>query len=123
MTAYLTRRHLSRRTVLRGVGASVALPLLASMLPAGTARGATPRARFACIYIPHGAIMRQWTPVDSPDLKLSPILRSLEPFRDRTNVVSGLTLPLAYGEDASAGANHTRSSAVWLTCARPETGA
>ena len=123
MSAYLTRRHLSRRTVLRGVGASVALPLLASMLPAGTARGATPRARFACIYIPHGAIMRQWTPVDSPDLQLSPILRSLEPFRNRTNVVSGLTLPLAYGEDASAGANHTRSSAVWLTCARPETGA
>jgi hypothetical protein len=56
-------------------------------------------------------------------LELSPTLRSLEPYRDRLNVVSGLRLPLAYGEDASAGANHTRSSAVWLTCARPETGA
>jgi hypothetical protein len=123
MSASLGRRHLTRRTVLRGVGASVALPLLASMLPAGTARGATPRTRFACVYIPHGAVMRQWTPPDEPGLALTPILRSLEPFRERVNVVSGLTLPLAYGEDASAGANHTRSSAVWLTCARPETGA
>ena len=121
---FLTRRHLSRRVVLRGAGAAIALPLLSSMLPAGRASAATPRARFACIYIPHGAVMRQWTPAtDGAGFELPPILRSLEPFRDRLNVVSDLTLPLAYGDDASAGANHTRSSAVWLTCARPETGA
>ena len=121
---FLTRRHLSRRAVLRGAGATIALPFLSSMLPAGTARGATPRSRFACIYIPHGAVMSRWTPPgDGPAFTLSPILRSLEPFRERLNVVSELTLPLAYGEDASAGANHTRSSAVWLTCARPEAGA
>jgi Protein of unknown function (DUF1552) len=123
VSAYRVRRHLSRRAVLRGAGATIALPLLSAMLPAGTARAATPRSRFACIYIPHGAVMRQWTPADGPRLELTPILRSLEPFRDRLVVVSDLTLPLAYGEDASAGANHTRSSAVWLTCARPETGA
>jgi Protein of unknown function (DUF1552) len=123
VSAYLARRPLSRRAVLRGAGATIALPLLSAMLPGGTARAATPRPRFACIYIPHGAVMRQWTPADGPRLELAPILRSLEPFRDRLNVVSELTLPLAYGEDASAGANHTRSSAVWLTCARPETGA
>ena len=124
MSAYLGRRHLSRRTVLRGAGAAIALPLLASMLPAGTARAAGPRPRFACIYIPHGAVMRLWTPAsDGVGFELPPILRSLEPFRDRLNVVSDLTLPLAYGEDASAGANHTRSSAVWITCARPETSA
>ena len=123
MSAYLSRRTLSRRAVLRGGGATIALPLLSAMVPAVTASAATPRARFACIYIPHGAIMRQWTPADGPGLALTPILRSLEPFRDRLNVVSDLKLPLAYGEDASAGANHTRSSAVWLTCARPETGA
>jgi hypothetical protein len=121
---FLTRRHVSRRAVLRGAGATLALPLLSSMLPAGTARAATPRPRFACIYIPHGAVMSRWTPAgDGLGLELPPILRSLEPFRERLNVVSDLTLPLAYGEDASAGANHTRSSAVWLTCARPETGA
>jgi hypothetical protein len=124
MSAYLGRRYLSRRTVLRGAGAAIALPLLASMLPAGTARAAAPRSRFACIYIPHGAVMRLWTPAtDGVGFELPPILRSLEPFRDRLNVVSDLTLPLAYGEDASAGANHTRSSAVWITCARPETSA
>jgi hypothetical protein len=121
---YLTRRHLSRRAVLRGAGATLALPLLHSMLPAGAASAATPRSRFGCIYIPHGAVMSRWTPGgDAPRLELPPTLRSLEPFRERLNVVSDLTLPLAYGEDASAGANHTRSSAVWLTCARPETGA
>jgi hypothetical protein len=121
---FLTRRRLSRRAVLRGAGATIALPLLSSMMPAGTARGATPRARFAGIYIPHGAVMSRFTPAgDGPGGELSPILRSLEPFRARLNVVSDLTLPLAYGEDASAGANHTRSSAVWLTCARPESGA
>jgi hypothetical protein len=124
MSAYLARRHLSRRTVLRGAGATIALPLLSAMLPAGTARAATPRSRFACIYVPHGAVMRQWTPAaEGAGFELPPILRSLEPFRDRLVVVSDLTLPLAYGEDASAGANHTRSSAVWLTCARPEPGA
>jgi hypothetical protein len=123
VSGYLARRALSRRTLLRGAGVGIALPLLSAMLPARTARAATPRSRFACIYIPHGAVMRQWTPADGPGLTLSPVLRALEPFRDRLNVVSDLTLPLAYGEDASAGANHTRSSAVWLTCARPETGA
>ena len=121
---YLTGRHLSRRTVLRGAGATLALPLLQSMLPAGRAAAATPRSRFACIYIPHGAIMSRWTPAATARRSSSrrSCARSSR-YRDRLNVVSDLTLPLAYGEDASAGANHTRSSAVWLTCARPETGA
>ncbi|MDY6984499.1 MAG: DUF1552 domain-containing protein, partial [Pseudomonadota bacterium] len=51
-----------------------------------------------------------------------PTLASLEPFRERLNIVSDMTLPFAYGSDASAGANHARSSQVWLTCAEPETG-
>jgi hypothetical protein len=124
VSAYLARRHLSRRAVLRGTGATIALPLLSAMLPASPAHAATPRSRFACIYIPHGAVMRQWTPAtEGTDFELPPILRSLEPFRSQLVVVSDLTLPLAYGEDASAGANHTRSSAVWITCAKPDTGA
>jgi hypothetical protein len=94
------------------------------MLPAGRASAATPRARLACIYIPHGAIMSRWTPTqDGAAFELPATLRALEPYRERINVVSDLRLPLAYGEDASAGANHTRSSAVWITGARPETGA
>jgi len=119
-----TGRALSRRTLLRGAGATIALPFLSAMLPAGRASAATPRSRFGCIYIPHGAVMRQWVAAaDGQGLELGPILRSLEPFRAQLNVVSDLTLPLAYGEDASAGANHTRSSAVWITCAKPDTSA
>ncbi len=74
----LTKKHLSRRTLLRGAGATLALPLLEAMIPAGTARAvsasgspaaitsaagaATPLARLACIYVPHGAVMNRWTP-------------------------------------------------------------
>jgi hypothetical protein len=124
---YLTRRHLSRRALLRGAGAALALPFLESMLPTGAARAASsapPRPRLAFIYVPHGAVMSRWMPgkvgtgFDFPE-----ILQPLEPFRERVNVVSGLTLPLAYGQDASAGANHTRSSAVWLSGASPGVGA
>lgn len=121
---FLTKRHLSRRAVLRGAGATIALPLLESMIPAGAARAApVPQSRFACIYIPHGAVMSRWTPAsDGTGFEIPPTLASLEPFRDRLNVISDLTLPLAYGKDTSAGANHTRSSAVWITCAQPATG-
>ena len=62
---YLTKKHLSRRTLLRGAGAAIALPLLESMLPAGlrsAAAAGAPRARLACIYIPHGCIMSRWVP-------------------------------------------------------------
>jgi hypothetical protein len=123
---YLTKRHLSRRALLRGAGAALALPLLESMIPAGTLRAApasVPRARLACIYIPHGAVMSKWTPAtDGTGWEFPEILEPLEPLRERVNVISGLTLPLAYGQDASAGANHTRSSAVFLSGASPGVG-
>jgi hypothetical protein len=123
---FLTGRHVSRRAMLRGAGAAVALPLLESMVPAGVARAANaePRLRFAAIYVPHGAVMSRWTPAqEGVDFVFTDILKPLEPFRDSLNIVSGLTLPLAYGQDASAGANHTRSSAVFLTGAAPGVGA
>ena len=122
---YLTKRHLSRRALLRGTGAVLALPLLESMIPAGVARAAVakPRTRLACVYVPHGAVMSQWTPAQvGTGFDFPEILKPLEPFRERVNVISGLMLPLAYGQDASAGANHTRSSAVYLTGAKPGTG-
>ncbi len=123
---FLTKRHLSRRALLRGAGAMVALPFLESMIPAGAARaaGATPRARLACVYVPHGAVMSHWTPTqDGTQFEFPEILKPLEPFRNHVNVVSGLTLPSADGKDSSAGANHTRSSAVFLTGAVPQDGA
>jgi hypothetical protein len=120
----LTNRPMSRRSLLRGAGAAIALPWLESMLPSRALRAAElPATRLACIYVPHGAVMRHWTPSgESRELELSPTLRSLEPFRDRLNVISDTRLPNAYGDDASAGANHVRSSAVWLTAVKPGPG-
>jgi len=68
--------------------------------------------------------MEKWTPTKmGSDFAFTEILKPLETFRDKVNVISGLSLPLAYGNDATAGANHTRSSAVFLSCAAPGTGA
>lgn len=121
---FISKKHLSRRMLLRSAGTVLALPLLESMLPAATARAATlPRSRLACLYMAHGAVMNQWMPkTDGTAFEFSPSLKSLEPFRDKVNIISDMTLPLAYGADASAGANHTRSSSVWLTCTAPGTG-
>lgn len=124
---FITKKHLSRRQVLKGTGATMALPLLDAMIPAATANertatGAT--TRLASIYFPHGAIMDKWTPPEvGKDFTFTPILEPLSPFRNELNVISGLSLPLAYGNDASAAANHTRSSAVFLSGALPGTGA
>ena len=97
---YLTGKHLSRRALLRGAGVALALPLLESMIPAGVrsaAAAGAPRSRLACIYIPHGCIMNRWVPpAGASTLEFQPILKSLEPYRDRLNVVSGLRLTSAY---------------------------
>jgi len=122
---FLTGKHLSRRQLLRGAGATIALPLLDAMIPAGVLAQdlATPRSRLACIYIAHGAVMKYWTPAtDGTGFEFPTTLKSLEPFRERLNVVSDTRLPAAYGDDASAGANHTRSSQTWLTNMPPGTG-
>ena len=123
---YLTKKHLSRRKLIRGAGATLALPLLESMVPAGLARAdelGTPRSRLACIYIPHGAVRKNWQPSSvGKNFELSPTLKSLEPFRDRITIISGLALPIAYEGDPSAGAHHNRSSRCWLTCVAPGTG-
>lgn len=90
---FVTRMSLPRRTFLKGVGAAIALPFLDSMLPAFTAQAA-PVRRFGAIYVPHGAMMDQWTPVGAgAGFEFSPILRPLEPFRDRISVISNLSGP------------------------------
>jgi hypothetical protein len=123
----LRKAHLSRRTLLRGAGTTLALPLLESMFPAATAwaqSSAAPPTRLSCIYIPHGAVMDRWTPTtEGTGFEFKQILEPIAPFRERINVISDFSLPLAYGTDASAGANHTRSSAVWLAGAKPTSGA
>ena len=121
---FLTKKHLSRRHILRGTGSVIALPLLQSMIPAVSAKQQpSASARLACVYIAHGAVMKYWTPTtEGRGFEFPQTLKSLEPFRDRLNVISDMTLPFAYGEDASAGANHSRSSSVWLTNVAPGTG-
>ena len=127
---FITKKHVSRRTFLRGTGAMIALPFLDSMAPAQTPvrnTAATPKTRFASIYVPHGATMDKWTPAtEGTGFGFTEILKPLEPFRDHVNVISGLAHPYvagAGGADVSAGANHTRAAAVFLTGAIPERGA
>ena len=127
---FIFRKHLSRRTFLRGTGAAVALPFLDAMAPAQTPvrrTAATPKPRFACFYVPHGATMDKWTPATTgTGFEFTEILKPLENFRDHVNIVSGLAHPYvagAGGADVSAGANHTRAAAVFLTGAVPERGA
>jgi hypothetical protein len=126
---FIFKKHLSRRTFLRGSGALVALPFLDAMAPAQTPvsrTAAAPKTRFTCFYVPHGATMDKWTPSTAgTGFEFTEILKPLEPFRDRVNIVSGLAHPYvagAGGADVSAGANHTRAAAVFLTGAVPERG-
>jgi hypothetical protein len=88
---FITKTALARRTFLRGMGATVALPLLDAMVPAMTALAQTPakaKMRFGAIYIPHGAILDQWTPATTgAGFELSPSLKPLEPVKDKLVVI------------------------------------
>jgi len=114
----ITRLALPRRTFLRGMGATLALPLLDAMIPALTAVAKTeakPVPRIGFIYTPNGVIQSQWTPAaDGRAFEFSPILRPLEPFRKDVLVVSGL----AHRQAESFGdgnADHHRATAAWLS--------
>jgi hypothetical protein len=116
---YITKKHLPRRTFLKGVGVTLALPLLESMIPARTllaqtAAKVTPRLGF--IYVPHGAIMDKWTPASvGGGFEFSPILKPIEPFKDYVNVVSGLG-----HKAADTTAVHSLSPTTWLSGVRPK---
>jgi hypothetical protein len=114
----ITKMALPRRTFLRGVGATLALPLLDAMVPALTAAAKTPASpvpRIGFIYTPNGVIQAQWTPArEGAGFALSPILEPLAPFRDQVVVVSGL----AHRQAESFGdgnADHHRATAAWLS--------
>jgi len=114
----ILKKHLSRRTVLRGIGASVALPLLDAMIPAGTAlakTAAAPKPRMAFIYFPHGAVMDKWTPKTEGTLgDLPPILKPLDPYKKYLTVVSGLE-----NKSAVAAPVHAITPGTWLSCVPP----
>jgi hypothetical protein len=128
----ITKRHLSRRTVLRGLGVSLGLPLLDSMVPAQTPihkTAAVPRTRLACIEMVHGAAgstgegtnKHYWAPEKTgKDFEWSQSLEPLSKFRDYVTIVSDTDLhPATAWAAAEEGADHFRSSAVYLTAAHP----
>jgi hypothetical protein len=120
----ITKMALPRRTFLRGLGVTVALPLLDAMVPALTAASKTaaaPVRRLGFVYIPNGAIMDQWTPAaEGKAFEFSPILKSLEAHRDRLVVVSNLASRPAEAAEGEGSGDHARASAVWLTGVHPK---
>jgi len=126
---FITKKHISRRAVLKGAGVALGLPFLDAMVPAGTAlaqTAASPKLRMGFFYLAHGAVMfntshgpamDKWTPSGSgADFKLSPILSSLEPYKKYMSSFGNL-------ENAStAGSVHSFTPSTWLSCTRPDTG-
>jgi hypothetical protein len=116
---FLTKKHLSRRTVLKGAGAAVALPLLDAMIPAHTAFGQTAAAvkpRLGFVYFPHGAVQQFWTPKGTgKDFQFSPILKPLESMRDYVTVVSGLR-----NKPGESSNPHGIIESTWLVCKSPD---
>jgi len=116
---FITKKSLPRRTFLRGMGATLALPLLDSMIPARTLLAQTaakPLPRLGFVYVPHGAIMDKWMPASvGAGFEYTPILKPLEPFRDYVNVVSGLG-----HKAADTTAVHSLSPTTWLSGVRPK---
>jgi len=123
--AFISKKHLSRRTFLQGAGVTIALPFLESMVPAATPlrqTAAAARTRFGAIYFPHGATMYKWTPeAEGTNFEFSEILQPLKPFRDQINIISDMSHPAAYG-GGSATSNHTRSAAAFLSGANARIG-
>ena len=112
---FVAKKALQRRTFLRGIGATVALPLLDAMVPALSAKSVKPTPRLGFIYIANGVIQNQWIPTATGRaFELSPILKPLEPLRNYVNILSGLSHLQADTFGDGTG-DHPRSSAVWLT--------
>src|ERR1051326_3040769 len=114
MSTFTTRTAMPRRTFLRGVGATLALPLLDAMIPAmaGPAKAAAPVRRLGYLFMPMGADMSRWTPPGAEKLnELSFILSSLEAVKEHVSVITNLEVRNAYP------GTHATSNAAFLSCA------
>ncbi len=129
MAKFLTKKHLSRRTLLRGGGVALALPFLDAMVPASTALAqveAMPKKRAGFFYLPHGTIMNNtpfgkdvdhWTSTGSGDsFQLGKMMASLEPYKNYVTTFENIE------NNAALGSVHTYNPATWLSCVRPGEG-
>jgi hypothetical protein len=114
---FITKKHLTRRTMLRGVGTAMALPLLDAMIPAHTALAqtaakATPHLGF--IYFPHGAVQNRWTPTGEGNIaEFGDILKPLDKYKAMTTVFSNID------NQAAVGPVHALAPGTWLSCVHP----
>lgn len=116
---FISKKHLSRRTLLRGAGAGFALPLLDAMIPASTALAQTPAQsapRMGFIFFPHGAVMDKWSPAGTgSDFEMPYILSPVADYRDKMTIVSGLRNKPAESSDP-----HGIVAGTWLRCVNPK---
>jgi Protein of unknown function (DUF1552) len=124
---FITKKHISRRATLKGMGVSLALPLLDAMIPASTALAQTaamPKPRVGFFYLPHGMIMSNtpfgaaidtWTPSGTgADFKLNTMMKSMEPYKNYLTSFANLE------NMASVNSVHTLNPATWLSAVRPD---
>jgi hypothetical protein len=111
-------KQLSRRAILRGAGAAIALPFLDAMTPAFAGPAAKPVRRLGVVYVPNGIIMNQWTPAEAgKDFAFTRILKPLEPFRQNILLVSGLANEAA---SKAQGGGHAKASGSFLSSCPPK---
>jgi hypothetical protein len=117
----VTKKSLPRRTFLRGMGVTLALPLLDAMTPAmSSSVGAKPVVRLGFVYVPNGIIMDKWRPAaEGRDFPFAPTMKPLEPYRDRLLVLSGLAQVNGRALGDGAG-DHARAGATFLTGVHPK---
>ena len=116
---FIAKKHLARRTLLRGLGTAVALPLLDAMIPAATAlaqTAATPQTRLGYVFFPHGAVMKNWVPATTGrDFDVPAILKPAAKFKEQMTIVSGLRNKPAESNDP-----HGIIAGTWLRCVNPK---
>ncbi len=116
---FITKKYLSRRTLLRGLGTGIALPLLDAMIPASTAwaqTAAKQQPRMGFVFFPHGAVMKNWTPAATgKDFQIGEILKPAEKFKNKMTIVSGLRNKPAESNDP-----HGIIAGTWLRCVSPK---
>jgi hypothetical protein len=114
---FITKKHLTRRTVLRGMGAAISLPLLDAMIPARTALAQTaakPALHLGFIYFPHGAVQSKWTPTGEGKIgEFGEILKPLDAYKSMTTVFSNID------NQAAVGPVHALAPGTWLSCVHP----